>query len=307
MAWVAVAVPEQPSETITLYLDLEPNRKADFEVVGRVAAAFAETVKEVAYIIAPDLEVKLEFESGEPGSLKLNAILKDAKKKGKKATLIIIILTVAGWFFQDLRTYGVSKFLDSYLPAEQKKQLSDDDIDRIAKRLKDVMDGKIAKEPAQEVYRELERDSAIKSVGTTPSKDTRPVQPVPRIEFPIRAGIVPQIETTPKKRTKHTTERLTLISPVLLESNRIWRFHSPAGEFGYVVKDEKFLKSLLTGRRRIPMKKGIQITAKIETREELEGGVWVIKERSIIEVVRVHRAPTSDLFSEPKKGKRRKK
>jgi len=42
-------------ESITLYLGLEEGEKADFEVVGLSAAAFAEVVKEVAYILDPDL------------------------------------------------------------------------------------------------------------------------------------------------------------------------------------------------------------------------------------------------------------
>ena len=54
-------------ETISLYLELEPGKKADFEVVGRAAAAFAEAVKEIAYLLEPGLEIKLEFDSGKEG------------------------------------------------------------------------------------------------------------------------------------------------------------------------------------------------------------------------------------------------
>jgi hypothetical protein len=68
-------------ETISLYLDLKPGQKADFEVVGRTAAAFAEAVKEIAFIIEPGMEVKLEFDSGTEGSLSLNALLKNANTR----------------------------------------------------------------------------------------------------------------------------------------------------------------------------------------------------------------------------------
>jgi hypothetical protein len=187
----------------------------------------------------------------------LNAILKSPSDK--RAALIAIAMVVGGWFVQDLRTYGVSKFMDAYLMPEQKKALSDDDIDRIAKRLHNVMDGKIAKEPVQQVYRELERDKAIKSVGTVSKPGTKPANPVPREQFQTAAGILPPAQTTPKKRKKTSRERLTLISPVLIEGPRHWRFRSSVGEFGYTIEDEKFLKSLLSGRRKIPMKEGIQI------------------------------------------------
>jgi hypothetical protein len=295
-------------ETISLYIGLEPGAKADFEVVGRAAAAFADVVKEIAYILEPGLEVKLEFDSGTEGSLSLNAILKS--HSDKRGALIAIAMVVGGWFVQDLRTYGVAKFMGAYLMPEQKKALSDDDIDRIAKRLKNVMDGKIAKESVQQVYRELERDKAIKSVGTVSKPGTKPANPVPREQFQTVAGNLPSVETTPKKRKKTSRERLTLISPVLIEGKRHWKFRSGVGEFGYAIEDEKFLKSLLSGRRKIPMKEGIQITALVDTYEENEGGVWVIKDRQIMVVERVHRAIThGDLFvpPKPKKSNRRKK
>jgi hypothetical protein len=58
------------AESITLYLGLKKGEKADFKIVGLAAAAFAEAVKEIAFILEPGLQVKLEFESGLEGSLK---------------------------------------------------------------------------------------------------------------------------------------------------------------------------------------------------------------------------------------------
>src|SRR5436305_14673800 len=80
-----------PQETISFYLDLEPGTKADFEVVGRSAAAFAETVKEIAYLLEPGLEIKLEFDSSKPGSLKLNAILKGLKARDRSVLITIAV------------------------------------------------------------------------------------------------------------------------------------------------------------------------------------------------------------------------
>jgi hypothetical protein len=263
-------------ETISLYLDLKPGQKADFEVVGRTAAAFAEAVKEIAFVVEPGLEVKLEFDSGTEGSLSLNALLKDAKQKpDSRIGLLMVIVTVAGWFLSDLRSYGVGKFLDQFLAPEQREQLSDADIERIAKALKNVIDGKTAKEQVQKVYKEIERDEAITHVGTISKPGTKPIDPVPRQLFPERTGVAPPVATTPTRRKKITREKLTLISPVLLAADRLWRFRNGAGdEFGYTIKDVKFLNGLLTGRRRIPMKAGIQITASIDTHEIKEAGVW---------------------------------
>ena len=80
------------------------------------------------------------------------------------------------------------------------------------------------------------------------------------------------MEASTKTRTARSTERLTLVSPVLLHVHRVWRFISPIGEFSYLMEDENFLADLLTGKRRLTMKEGIQITANVETDEVFEGG-----------------------------------
>lgn len=306
------AVGDGLSETISLYLELKEGEKADFEVVGRAAAAFAEAVKEIAYILEPGIEVRLEFESGTEGSLNLKARLTELRTQvktpeGRRAALVGVILVVGSVFVNNLTSYGFNKFLDSFLSPEQRSVLTDEDIERIVKAIKDAERGKIAKEPVRQVYSELERDDRITSVGTITKPKSKPIQPVPRSDFPDRSGITQQVETSTKKRKKKSVERLLLISPVLLSADRVWRLRSLLGEFSYHIDDRKFLQGVVSGRRHLPMKGGIELTAKVETHEALEGGVWVIKERHIEEVVRVHRKQQlPDLFSESKKTKSRK-
>jgi hypothetical protein len=296
-------------ETISLYLDLKKGEKADFEVVGRAAAAFAELVKEIAFVVEPGIEVRLEFESGTEGSLSLNAILKELKTPaGRRAAMIGIVAAVATTFVQNAVSYGYQRLFDELFPKEEGVHLAQEDIERIVRAMKAVDEGKIAKEPAREVYKQLERDSRIKSVGTVTEKIGKPIQPVPRTDFPTRAGIVQPVETSPKSRKARSRERMVLISPVLLSADRMWRFRSLSGEAGYHMKDEKFLSGLLSGRRKLPMAEGIQITAEIETHEKFEGGVWVPVERFVTRVVTVHRpAKQLDLFAPAPKPKRRKK
>jgi hypothetical protein len=293
-------------ETVTLYLGLKEGEKADFEVVGLASAAFAEAVKEISYILEPGLEVRLEFDSGTEGSLKLKAILKSLETpERRRRALVSIVGTIGLVLINDIRGYGTGKLLDLFFSPEQRKELSDEDIARIAQAVIDINKGKIAKPQMQQMYKQLERDKNIESVGAITKPDDKPIQPVPRSSFPEKAGIAPPIETSTKARTVPSTERLTLISPVLLPSDRVWRFRSPIGEFGYFVKDEKFLNDILHGRLHLGLKQGIQITAQIETKEEFEGGVWVPQRREIIKVVRIHKkTEPEDLFAQPKKGKK---
>lgn len=296
-------------ETVSLYLELKPGEKPDFEVVGRAAAAFAAAVKEIAYVLDPGMEVRLEFESGTEGSLSLNAILRELKTPaGRRTALLAVIAALAVNFADNVSSYGYSKFLDAFLSPEQRSLLTDEDIQRIVQAMKAAEQRKIAKEPVRQVYSELERDDRIVSVGTITKPNSKPVQPVPRSAFPGRSGIIQPVATTPDKRFKTSFERLLLISPVLLQTDRVWRFRSLAGEFSYHIDDQNFLNGLLSGRRKLPMKAGIELTAEVETTETFEGGVWVPKERHIKQVVRTHRKQSApDLFSTPKKPKRRKK
>ncbi|MBX3514054.1 MAG: hypothetical protein KF750_10750 [Xanthobacteraceae bacterium] len=298
-------------DSVTLYLGLKPGERADLEVVGFATAAFGEAVKEIAFILDPGLEIRLEFESATEGSLKLKAILRPLKTpEGRKGALIAIISTVLLTLVADLRTYTVGKLLDRMLTTEQRQQLTDDDIERIARAVKGVENGKIAKEPVRELYKQLARDEAIESVGAITKAEDKPQSPVPRSEFPKKAGIVKEVETSPKTRTKPSTERLTLISPVLLLAQRAWKFRDSYGnEHSYVMADEKFLAQIFLGRTRLSMKQNIQITANIETQEELIEDVWTPHRRFIVKVVRIHkRAPKqSDLFDKPKKKRARRK
>jgi hypothetical protein len=162
-------------ETITLYFGLKEGQRADFEVVGLSAAAFAEAVKEIAFILEPGLEVRLEFDSGTEGSLKLKAIIKSLKTpKSRQAALVSIIATIGLTLINDVRGYGVGKLLDQFLAPEQRKELSDDDIARVARAVIDINEGKFAKAPVQAMYKQLERDTNIESVGATLGRMTNP-------------------------------------------------------------------------------------------------------------------------------------
>jgi hypothetical protein len=222
------------------------------------------------------------------GSLNLKSILRAVtSKQGLQATLLAIVVTTAGTLTKDLRTYSVGKLLDLYVVPEKRQQLSDEDIERIARTLKDIQDDKVAKEQIKDVYKEIERDTAIESVGAiTKPDDKKPPAPVPRSEFPTRTGITHRVQSEPTTRTSPSIEQLILISPVLLKTDRVWRFLSTEGEFSYHMADNKFRSEILSGKGR----EGLRITAKVETHEELIGGVWVPKERHIITVFKRHRS-----------------
>jgi hypothetical protein len=97
-------------ETISLYLELAPGKKPDLEVIGLAAAAFAEAVKEIAFILDPGMDVRLEFDSTTKASLSLNAVFKTLKTRdGQIGTLIGVIMGTSVAFVGDARQWTVGK------------------------------------------------------------------------------------------------------------------------------------------------------------------------------------------------------
>lgn len=270
-------------ESISLYIDLAPGHRADLEVVARASLAYSAAIKEVAYVLDPSLEIRVEVISGTEGSLSLNSIIRSIKDRADRRTLKAIGLIVLGWFANDLRSYGVSEVLDSLLKPEVTVTLTQDDIDQIARQVSKALETHLAKRHVEVVFRELERDPAVKGVGATRTPGARPDNIIPRDRFRERGGLDNFTEETPRRRARCSQERVTLVSPVLLPGQRKWRFSFHEGEFGATIKDPEFLDSVLFGRS-IPMAAGIQMDVLLETKEEFQGGVWIVKERNVLHV-----------------------
>ena len=152
MAWVvsAIAVPRAPEQTTSLYLGLMPGERVDLAVLGLAMAAYAEAIKEISYTFEPGIEFKIDFDGSETGSVKLRTLLRAAtSKKATTRSLISIAVTVGVAFGKhipgDLRTYGVGKLIDAYVLPSQKQELSDNDVERIAKKVVEVQEGRLAK------------------------------------------------------------------------------------------------------------------------------------------------------------------
>ncbi|MGX9392535.1 hypothetical protein ACWX0K_20490 [Nitrobacteraceae bacterium UC4446_H13] len=284
-------------EQVSLYLDLEDGLIADLEIVARASLAFSAAVKEVAYILDPSVEVSLKLSSGTEGSLSLNTIIETVKDKASdRQTLAAIGLTVLGWFGNDVRQYIMTQAFDKAFKSE--KKLSPEEIRQITESVTKALDAKIANHNVQQVYREISRDPAIKGIGASPEPGKRPDRIVPRTSFP--EYLPDHEEQFGETRTREKEERVTLISPVLLPGARRWKFSFHEGEFGASIKDEAFLNEVLAGRYPIVMRTGIEMDVILQTKEEKEDGVWVVKERVVLRVLNTSPAPKQDQLDLPK-------
>ena len=287
---------------LSLYIELEKGQRADLEVIARAALAFATAVKEVSYVLDPSLEVRIEFASGTEGSISLNSIIRAIRENSKpdeitiKAVVIIIIL----WFGKETAIWAFDKVMDEIFGHQEITQhLSQEDVDKIAATVTVSLEKRLGSQPVQQVYRELEKDEAIRGVGASVMLGQRPAIIVPREQFPSRSGAGFELRTSEERRQTTREERVTLISPVLLAGKRRWRFSFREGEFGAPIKDTLFVERLLAGQIAVPMTAGIEMDVMLQTIQERRDGVWVILERNILQVIKIYPRLTQQALSFP--------
>lgn len=299
---------------LSLYLDLEPGETADLDVVAKAALAWSAAIKEIAYVVDPSLHLRIELESGTAGSLSLNAKLRSVAKGvnntasrvktalGQPQVVTTLVITASMWLLMNSAEYTFTRVMD-YLtgadaPAEA-QELSEEDKADIARRVVEAMRNEQAKAPVRSMYRELERDPAVRGAGLTSTPGKRPDVIVLRAQFASMAGHVePKIEMIGKRVIAERT-RLVLVRPVLERGDRRWGFKGPFGEFGAAVKHHDFIESVLSGTTSVPMMEGIEMTVDLETTEELQDGVWAPVKREVVNVADLHQPYRQDSLFPP--------
>lgn len=273
------------AETINLYIDLKEGELADLEVVARASLSFANAVREVAYIVDPSLAIKIEIESGTEGSLSINSILKTIKDTViDKVTAKVIIGVIIGWFAKETASALWSLAIEDMISTES--QLSDQDAQKIAERVKELLEQKVGEKQTNDVFRQLEKDKSVNGVGVGVVKGSRPRYVVPRERFrEIYDEKIEDESVADRSRTERMM--LTIISPVLQENHNKWRFLSKDGMISADILDEAFVQDLVRGKVLVPMKGGVIIVADVDNKEKFIDGVWVVQKRSVSKVISI--------------------
>lgn len=289
---VDVLLAEDHAQPISLYFDLEDGQTADLEVVARAALAWTAAIKELAYVLDPSLEVRVEISSGTPGSFTLNSVIEAVRKaKDQPVTLGALAILIILWMGAKVADRAMDGALDRVFGADEKEIVAKFDPEQMKEfedRLARGLEAKVAQRHIQQVYREAERDPAIRGVGATTKVGQRPQVIVPRAKFAEQAGHGQIRVETITRRVIPSTLRVTLIKPALIRAERRWSLKTPSGEFGFAMKDKDFVERVLSGSTATLMVAGIEMDVETETTEELQNGVWTPTERSVIRVVRLY-------------------
>ncbi|MEH3107167.1 MAG: hypothetical protein PGN09_07755 [Sphingomonas fennica] len=277
------------SETISLYLDLEPGQSADLEVVARAALSWATAVREMATHIDPMCEVRLELINGTKSSLSLNACLDLVRSAApSRKTIKTLLIGVLLWLGRHPFDWAYDQVLDAVKAhlEDRDAPASDAEARVIADQVVSLLKPSVAGEAKRQMFRELERDPAIRGVGASREPGARPARIIPRSEFPARLSGTDVAAEGDLRRTVTAEYDVVLVSPVLKDAERRWRFqHGALPEFGATMRDHEFLEDLKTGRIAVPMRPGLKMRIEIQSKEENIGGVWEVKERAVSRVI----------------------
>lgn len=300
---------------LSLYLDLEKGVSPDFDVALRAALAWSSAIKEIAYVVDPGVQIRIEFDGTYGGSLGFNAKLRAMLSRTQEAAQSVhraatdpqvvrtAVVSATIWAMMNLAEYSFARVMDYLTGADaapEVQALSETDKTDIANKVLAGLRNEAARQPVRTMYRELERDPGVKGVGVTAREDARPTEIVPRSEFRIKSGRdLPKTQTI-ERRVVEERMRVVLVKPVLERGDRRWGFKGPSGEFGASIKHEAFIEAVLSGTTAVPMVEGIELTIDLETTEEFQGQVWTILKREVVNVVDLHwPARPGDLFAAP--------
>lgn len=281
------------SQPLTLYLDLEPGKTVDLEVAARASIAWSRAIKEIGFILAPDAQFVVELRSGTEGSLGLNSLIRSVREIDPKY-LKAIAVGVLLWFSNETASWMHGQLFDAIFGNANAEVTAPEGLspEQFAALLRAIEQG-AGKEHTKEVYRELERDPAIRGVGVTTAPGTRPRVIIPRDQFADRAGFGVTITESSVRRVRPARFEALLIKPVLIPgSQRRWRFQTSEGELGFVMGDDDFVTRILTGVDPLPMVSGIILDLAVSITEEFDGKVWVVKSRRIDHVLGYRRPDT---------------
>lgn len=266
---------------ITLYLDIPEGSHGDLEIVAEASIAWARTIKEVARVLYPDVDIRVEVTDADEGSFGLNTLVR-IKDPNVKAAIVGILAGAAAHFGMETVDFFYERFLESVFGDSPPAEVCDQEE---RSRVAEAVQRGAGRRPAEQVYRALKTDPVIVGVGVTPTPKALPASVIPRDAFLIRGGYRPEQAEEVRERTRPDRIEVVLIKPVLVpKSKRLWRFQTSDGEFSFAMKDQNFLQRLLDGTETIPMVAGVILDVDVELNEAFREGVWVTETRSITRV-----------------------
>ncbi|RSV41504.1 hypothetical protein CA234_09525 [Sphingomonas sp. ABOLE] len=283
---------------ISLYLDLAPGRVADLSVVAYAALAWDALIKEIASVVDPSLDVRVELVSGEDGSLWLRSLIKAISKVSKEHpwTAGALSAIVSTFLMFPVNHTVEDMWKEIFKAAGHEDGISDEDAKKIADHVTANLRNQVAVSHKQRIFREVERDPSIIGLGSAPNIHRKPKTLIPRSQFFLLSGEhAAEVESFERREIWKHDYNVVLVRPVLVADPRRWRFQHGGVEFSATMNDRVFLNAIGERHTGLELGEGIEMRVDLRVKQERHAGAWVDKEQFVERVIYPTPAITSGL------------
>lgn len=275
---------------ISFYFGVQEGERANLETVALASVEWISLVRDLAAVVAPDLEFEIEFIESEDGSVWLSNLIK-AIHSGDRKALAALVAAVVTFFGSGPALHIQTDFGDEFwakLGHEHEIELTDADKDDIAQRVVAALDETQAEERRRKILQVAERDRNVTSVGVDfrPRREG-PLVRIPRETFPAYDAILVAVPEKPAKDVRHERNiQVEIVKPSLRknEAKPRWRFRGDDGEWSATVEDAEFIWALNADRTGLHLAVGQKIRLDLAIDLKLVEGEWVEENRRIVRV-----------------------
>lgn len=279
---------------ISLYFDVPKGEHADLEVVARATLDWVAAIRDIAAVIAPGIEIQIEFVESAEGSVWLSNLIKAAKDGDRKALASItggVVMFFALGPFLHVQTDLGDEFW-ARLGHVHKVEITEADKDDIAKTVVEAIGKTDVAERRRQLIRQVEKDDQITAVGVglSPSPNGPDVR-IPRAEFPAYGAAEPAVREAARKRTETKENiRVKIIRANLEEgeSKPRWRFQDGDEKWSADIEDAEFVLALNAEQTGLPLAVGQTLVVDVAIDSRFADGVWQESNRRITHVREPH-------------------
>lgn len=275
---------------ISLYFAVPENQSPDLEVIANASIAWSRLLKEIASVVEPDVEIRVEFLSGTIGSRSINSIVKAVKKVANDHPVTVgPLLAIGGVFLLAVPSHiagDAAQDVLKWFGHTDTVTIDDASAKRVAEQVVKLERNKCAVELRQTIYREARKDPISEGLGSAPRVGQRPTMIIPREHFQERAGIdQATVESVERKTEWKYDYPVVIVRPYSKGEERRWRFEHGGAEFSATMKDPHFLAAIKSGHTGVEIGEGVEMRIDSRIKMERIGGVWHEKEWDVMRVV----------------------
>lgn len=282
---------------ISLYFGVDKGKHANLETIALASLEWANLIRDIAAVVAPDVEFEIEFVQSQDGSVWLSNMLK-AVKAGDRKALASIVAAVLAFFAMGPALHLQTDFgtwLLEQMGHEDTVELSDDAIRKIAERVHQAVDETQLEDRRRNIIGFAERDPDVTSIGVDfEPRVEGPVTKISREQFPSYDKIPPigvQKAIDPEDVAYERNIDVSVVRATLREGERRprWRFKHGSDEWSATIEDDEFIWALNEDKTGLSLGVGqhMRVDVAIDL-QHLDGDDWEPKNRRIVRVREPH-------------------